>query len=105
MTALEKGKKTSKKQKIDRKSNLEQEKIKNLIHRSEVCKMENKKRKKVRRSVPPWRRGDEERRIDSSHPIIFPSNRTIDGLPINTNKKAPATRIGASGISICIAFR
>ena len=57
MAALEKSKKTSKKQKIDRKSNLEQEKTKNLIHRSEVCKMKNKKRGKVRRTVPPWRRG------------------------------------------------
>ena len=52
MAALEKSKKTSKKQKIDRRSNLEQGKIKNLIHRSEVCKMENKKEKKIRRSAP-----------------------------------------------------
>ena len=45
------------------------------------------------------------RRIDFSHPIIFPISNTIEGLPMSTNKKAPATRIGASGISICIAFR
>lgn len=47
----------------------------------------------------------EGRRIDFSHPIIFFNNRTIEGLPIATYKKAPATRIGASGISICITFR
>lgn len=97
--------------------------------------MENKKRKKVRRSVSPLGEGASEgrrrnfahpmiyqgenpkdrtllekgvpegRRIDFSHPIIVPISNTIDGLPISTNKKAPATRIGASGISICIAFR
>lgn len=103
MAALEKSKKTSKKQKIDRRSNLEQGKTKNLIHRSEVCKIE--KRKKSEGPYPLGEGGPEERRIDSSHPIIFPSNNTIEGLPISTNKNAPATRIGASGISICIAFR
>lgn len=54
---------------------------------------------------PPLEKGvPEGRRIDFSHPIIFPSKRTIDGFPISTYKKAPVTRIGASGISICIAF-
>lgn len=134
MAGLEKSKKASKKQKIDRRSNLEQGKIKNLIHRSEVCKIENKKGKKIRRSAPlergasegrrrdfshpmfyqekspkdrtPLEKGvPEGRRIDFSHPIIFPISNTIEGFPIATYKKAPATRIGASGISICIAFR
>lgn len=57
MATLEKSKKASKKQKIDRKSNLEQEKIKNLIHRSEVCKMENKKGKKSEGPSPLGERG------------------------------------------------
>ena len=162
MPMIEKSKKTSKKQKIDRRSNLEQ-KYKNLIYRSEVCKIEDTKDKgkslkdrplgeggaqrtgdrflsshhfprkspkdrllgegdarrtesrfllphhlpkeKSERPSPPLDKGvPEGRRIDFSHPIIFPSKRTIDGFPISTYKKAPATRIGASGISICIAF-
>ena len=90
MAALEKSKKTSKKKKIDRRSNLEQGKT---------------KKGKIRRSAPLKKGMPEGRRIDLSHPIIFPSNRTIEGLPMSTYKKAPATRIGASGISICIAFR
>ena len=105
MAGLEKSKKTSKKQKIDRRSNLEQEKIKNLIHRSEVCKMENQKGKNPKERPTLEKGAFDGRRIDLSYPIIFPSNRTIEGLPIATYKKAPATRIGASGISICIAFR
>ena len=84
MAGLEKSKKTSKKQKIDRRSNLEQEKIKNLIHRSEVCKMENQKEKNPKERPTLEKGAFDGRRIDLSYPIIFPSNRTIEGLPIAT---------------------
>lgn len=70
MAALEKSKKTSKKQKIDRRSNLEQGKIKNLIHKSEVCKMENKKRKKDSKKRPLGEGGarrTEDRFLSSHH--------------------------------------
>ena len=63
-------------------------------------------REKSPKDRTPLEKGvPEGRRIDLSHPIIFPISNTIEGLPITTYKKAPATRIGASGISICIAFR
>lgn len=105
MAALEKSKKTSKKQKIDHRSNLEQGKIKKTSSIGVRFVKSKTKKGKVRRSAPLEKGASEGQRIDFSHPIIFPISNTIEGFPINTNKKAPATRIGASGISICIAFR
>lgn len=52
MTALEKGKKTSKKQKIDRKSNLEQEKIKTSSIGVRFVKWKTKKGKKSEEPSP-----------------------------------------------------
>lgn len=106
MAALEKSKKTSKKQKIDRKSNLEQRKNKKTSSIGvRFVKWKTKKEKKSEGPSLLEAGAFEGRRIALSHPIIFPSNRTIEGLPMSTYKKAPATRIGVSGISICIAFR
>lgn len=67
MAALEKSKKTSKKQKIDRRSNLEQGKIKNLIHRNEVCKIEKRIKKSEGMSLLGEGGRKAENRFPSSH--------------------------------------